>query len=219
MNTIVVDDSVLLREGIVRVLDDAGFAVVAQRGDADGLVELVDTTGAGLVVLDIRMPPAHTTEGLEAAIALRATRPGVAVVVLSQYIETRYALELLADGSPGVGYLLKDRVAAIGEFVDAVRRVTAGGTVIDPQVVARIVARERRHNPLDALSEREREVLGLMAEGRSNQAIADRLVVNLRTVETHVGSLLTKLGIPVAPDDHRRVRAVLVHLSHTDRPA
>ena len=162
------DDSALLREGIARILDDAGFAVVGQRGDAEGLIELVDETGAGLVVIDIRMPPSHTTEGLEAAVALRAQRPGVAVVLVSQHVETRYALELLGDGAPGVGYLLKDRIAAIEEFVDAVRRVAAGGTVIDPQVVARMVARERRNNPLDALSEREREVLGLMAEDRSN---------------------------------------------------
>lgn len=218
MRTVVVDDSVLLREGVVRVLDGRGFTVVAERGDATDLPEVVDAAGAGLVVLDIRMPPTHTTEGLDAALRLRAVRPGVAVVLVSQYVETRHVVELLADGGAGVGYLLKDRIAAIDDFVDAVRRVSAGGTVIDPQVVARLVARERRNNPLDALSDREREVLGLMAEGRSNQAIADRLVVNTRTVETHVSSLFSKLGILAAPDDHRRVRAVLLYLAHTDRP-
>jgi DNA-binding NarL/FixJ family response regulator len=215
MKTLVIDDSILIREGIVRILHDAGFEIVGQRSDATGLIDLIDETGARLVVIDIRMPPTHTTEGLEAAIALRANRPEVAIVLVSQYVETRYAVELLADGRPGVGYLLKDRIAAIEEFVDAVRRVAAGGTVIDPQVVARMVARQRRNNPLETLSEREREVLALMAEGRSNQAIADRLIVNFRTVETHVSSLLSKLGIGPEPDDHRRVRAVLLHLTHT----
>jgi len=214
MRVLVVDDSLLLREGIARVLADAGFEIAGLRGDAVELVHHVDASSAELVVIDIRMPPTHTTEGLEAAVHLRSVRPGIGVLLVSQYVETRFALELLADGGAGVGYLLKDRIGDLTEFVDSVRRVAAGGTVIDPDVVARIVARERRNNPLDALSERERAVLALMAQGRSNQAIADRLIVQVRTVESHVSSLLTKLGIGAEPDDHRRVRAVLLHLAH-----
>jgi DNA-binding NarL/FixJ family response regulator len=214
VKVLVVDDSVLLREGLVRLLEDAGIEVVGQRGDAEGLVETVTTTGAEVVILDIRMPPTHTIEGLAAAVSLRAARPDVAVVLLSQYVETRYALDLLAGGADGVGYLLKDRIADVEEFLDALVRVAAGGAVIDPLVVSRMVARERRSDPLQSLSEREREVLELMAEGRSNQAIADRLIVHVRTVESHVSSLMSKLGVSPEPDDHRRVRAVLLYLAH-----
>jgi DNA-binding NarL/FixJ family response regulator len=214
VKVLVVDDSVLLRAGLVRLLVDAGIEVVGQRGDAEDLVDTVTTTGAELVILDIRMPPTHTIEGLAAAVSLRAVRPDVAVVVLSQYVETRYALDLLAGGADGVGYLLKDRIADVEEFLDALVRVAAGGAVIDPLVVSRMVARERRFDPLHSLSERERAVLELMAEGRSNQAIADRLVVHVRTVESHVSSLMSKLGVSPEPDDHRRVRAVLLYLAH-----
>jgi DNA-binding NarL/FixJ family response regulator len=214
MRVLVVDDSVLLREGIVRLLEDAGHQVVGQRGDARTLADDVARTGAELVVIDIRMPPTHTTEGLVAAIALRAAQPGIRVLVLSQYVETQYAVDLLAGGAEGIGYLLKDRIADLDDFVDAIERVGAGGAVIDPLVVSRMVGRERRDNPLAVLSEREREVLALMAEGRSNSAIAARLDVNARTVESHVSSILTKLGVSAAPDDHRRVRAVLLFLTH-----
>jgi serine/threonine-protein kinase len=214
MKVLVVDDSVLLREGLVRLLMDAGIEVVGQRGDAEGLVETVTTTGADVVILDIRMPPTHTIEGLAAAVSLRSARPDVAVVLLSQYVETRYALDLLAGGADGVGYLLKDRIADVEDFLDALVRVAAGGAVIDPLVVSRMVARERRSDPLQSLSDRERAVLELMAEGRSNQAIADRLVVHVRTVESHVSSLMSKLGVSPEPDDHRRVRAVLLYLAH-----
>jgi DNA-binding NarL/FixJ family response regulator len=217
MRVLVADDSVLFREGLVRLLEDSGIEVVAQTGHTNGLVDLVSQTGVDLVILDIRMPPTHTIDGLVAASALRAANPNLSVVLLSQYIETRYAMDLLADGTGGVGYLLKDRVADIDEFLDALHRVARGGTVIDPLVVSRIFARERRHDPLGELTDREREVLALMAEGRSNQAIADRLIVHVRTVETHVSSVLSKLGIGPEPDDHRRVRAVLLYLDHSNR--
>jgi DNA-binding NarL/FixJ family response regulator len=212
----VVDDSVLLREGVVRLLADAGFDVVGQQGDTRDLTANVTAAGADVVVLDIRMPPTHTVEGLDAAMVLRREHREIGVLLLSQYVETQFALDLLADGADGVGYLLKDRVADIDEFVAAVTRVGTGGVAIDPLVVSRMVSRERRRNPLGALSERERDVLALMAEGRSNLAIAERLVVNTRTVESHVGSILTKLGVSPEPDDHRRVRAVLLYLAHQD---
>ncbi len=214
MRVIVVDDSVLLREGIVRLLEDSEIEVVAQRSDTDGLTELVDELGPDLVVLDIRMPPTHTTEGLEAAIVLRKRFPAVAVLLLSQYVESRYAIDLIESNARHVGYLLKDRVANIREFIAAVRHVADGGTVIDPTVVSRLVGRERRNNPVDRLSEREREVMSLMAEGRSNAAIADQLVLNGKTIESHVRSIFTKLDLDVEGDDHRRVRAVLLYLAH-----
>lgn len=203
MIVLVADDSVLFREGLVRLLEESGIEVVAQAGHASDLVDLVSQYGVDVVILDIRMPPTHTIDGLIAAMALRAANPNVAVVLLSQYIETRYAMDLLAEGAGGVGYLLKDRVADTEEFLDALHRVARGGTVIDPLVVSRIFARERRHDPLAELTDREREVLALMAEGRSNQAIADRLIVHVRTVETHVSSLLSKLGVGPEPDDRR----------------
>lgn len=212
MRVVIVDDSVLLREGVASLLRASGFDVVATLPDADGLVELVATHRPDLVVLDIRMPPTHTTEGLEAAVAIRATVPGVAVMLLSQHVETRYAVDLISDGSGGIGYLLKDRVTDVDGFVDAARRVGSGGTAIDPTVVARLIGRQRRNNPLDVLTDRERDVLARMAEGRSNAAIATALDLTERTVESHVRNLFTKLDLLPEPDDHRRVRAVLVHL-------
>jgi serine/threonine-protein kinase len=212
VRVVIVDDSVLLREGVASLMRASGFDVVATLPDAVGLVERVTDERPDLVVLDIRMPPTHTTEGLEAAVAIRATVPGVAVLLLSQHVETRYAVDLIADGSGGIGYLLKDRVTDVDGFVDAARRVGSGGTAIDPTVVGRLIGRQRRNNPLDVLTDRERDVLARMAEGRSNAAIAAALDLTERTVESHVRNLFTKLDLLPEPDDHRRVRAVLVHL-------
>jgi len=175
---------------------------------------VVDACDPDIVVVDIRMPPTHTTEGLEAAVELRRLQPERAVLVLSQHIETRYALDLIADGAGGLGYLLKDRVADVDDFVAALVRVAAGDTAIDPQVVARLVGRERRDNPLDALTGREREVLSLMAEGQSNATIALLLVVNQRTIETHISNIFSKLGLSPEAETHRRVRAVLTYLDN-----
>jgi DNA-binding NarL/FixJ family response regulator len=208
----VADDSVLLREGVVRILREAGFDVVAQAGTADQLLLYVRSHRPDVAIVDIRMPPTFTDEGLRAAQQIRSAYPDVAVLVLSQYVETGYALELLADGADGVGYLLKERVSDIGEFAAAVRRVGAGGSALDPMVVGRIVNRRRRDDPLAGLTPREREVLELMAEGRSNQGIAERLVVTERAVEKHVTSIFLKLQLPAAAEDHRRVLAVLTYL-------
>jgi DNA-binding NarL/FixJ family response regulator/class 3 adenylate cyclase len=212
MRVILADDSILLREGVARLLSDAGFAVVAQAGDAEELLTAVAADPPDVAITDIRMPPTHTDEGLRAAHRIRAEHPGVGVLVLSQYVETDYAVDLVADGAGGLGYLLKDRVANVQEFTDAVRRIGAGGSVIDPEVVSRLVGRARQANPLDALSEREREVLALMAEGRSNQAVSERMFLSAKTVEGHVRNIFTKLNLPSAPDDHRRVLAVLMFL-------
>jgi DNA-binding NarL/FixJ family response regulator/class 3 adenylate cyclase len=212
MRVILADDSILLREGVARLLSDAGFAVVAQVGDAEELLTAVAADPPDVAITDIRMPPTHTDEGLRAAHRIRAEHPGVGVLVLSQYVETDYAVDLVADGAGGLGYLLKDRVANVQEFTDAVRRIGKGGSVIDPEVVSRLVGRARRANPLDALSEREREVLALMAEGRSNQAISERMYLSAKTVEGHVRNIFTKLNLSSAPDDHRRVLAVLTFL-------
>lgn len=212
MRVVIVDDSVLLREGVASLLRDHGFDVVATYPDAGHLVDHLTSDPPDLVVLDIRMPPTHTTEGLDAALQLRTDLPGVAVLLLSQHVETREAVELIAGGSEKVGYLLKDRVTDVDDFVDAARRVAAGGTAIDPTVVSRLIGRQRRNNPLDVLTEREREVLGRMAEGRSNAAIAKELDLTERTVESHVRNLFTKLGLLPEADDHRRVRAVLLYL-------
>lgn len=212
MRAVIVDDSVLLREGVASLMRANGFDVIATRPDAIGLVDLVTEQRPDLVVLDIRMPPTHTTEGLEAAVAIRRTTPDVAVLLLSQHVETRYAVDLIADGSGRVGYLLKDRVTDVGEFVDTARRVALGGTAIDPTVVGRLVGRQRRNNPLEVLTDREREVLHRMAEGRSNAAIASALDLTERTVESHVRNLFTKLDLLPEADDHRRVRAVLLYL-------
>jgi len=209
---VIAEDSVLLREGIARLLADAGFEVVGQAGTAEELLLKVRSYSPDVAVVDIRMPPTHTDEGLRAAREIRERHPGTAVLVLSQYVEPEYALDLLADSAEGVGYLLKDRVGDVGEFAAAVRRVAEGGSALDPAVVARLVGRTRRDDPLDRLTPREREVLGLMAEGRSNQAIGERLVVTERAVEKHVTSIFGKLGLPADAADHRRVLAVLAYL-------
>jgi DNA-binding NarL/FixJ family response regulator len=208
----IADDSVLLREGIARLLQDHGFEVVAQSGTADDLLLKVRSYRPDVAIVDIRMPPTHTDEGLRAAQEIRRRYLGTAVLVLSQYVESGYALDLLADSAEGVGYLLKDRVSDVREFAATVRRVADGGTALDPTVVSRLVGRRRGGGPLDELTAREREVLELMAEGRSNRGIADRLVITERAVEKHVTSIMQKLRLPAAPDDHRRVLAVLTYL-------
>jgi DNA-binding NarL/FixJ family response regulator len=212
LRVVLADDAVLLREALAAALTAAGFEVVGQAADSDALRLLVDRTRPDAVVVDVRMPPTHTTEGLEAARDLRAHHPGLAVLVLSQYVETRYAVDLLRDDPSGLGYLLKDRVTRVTDLADAVRRLVDGGSVIDPEVVARLLGRRRRHTPLDELTRREREILGLMAEGRSNQAIADRLTLELKTVEGHVRMIFSKLGLEPVATDHRRVLAVLAFL-------
>jgi serine/threonine-protein kinase len=203
---------VLLREGLERLLSEAGLQVVGTAADAPQLLHLVEQLRPDVVLTDIRMPPTHTTEGLEAARQIRKAWPGTAVLVVSHHIETQNVVELLQDDPRGLGYVLKDRVADIGQFTDAIRRVARGESVIDPEVVARLVARPRQDSPAQRLSEREREVLGLMAEGRSNQAIAEQLWMSPKTVETHVSNIFVKLGLLPAPEDHRRVLAVLAYL-------
>jgi DNA-binding NarL/FixJ family response regulator len=212
MRVVVAEDSVLLREGIVRLLQDAGFDVVGQVGDAEQLVRMVAAFRPDAAVIDIRMPPTNTDDGLRAALEIRKQVPETGVLILSQYVEAGYALELISDTSGGVGYLLKDRVADVERFVDAVRQVATGGSVLDPEVVATLVGRRRRNDPLAVLTPREHEVLQLMAEGRSNQGIAERLVITERAVEKHVTAILDKLGLAPTPDDHRRVLAVLTFL-------
>jgi DNA-binding NarL/FixJ family response regulator len=212
VRAVIAEDSVLLREGLARLLADGGVEVVAQAGDGAGLVAAVDAHRPDLAIVDVRMPPTHTDEGLRAALEVRQRAPATAILVLSQYVEERYAAELLAGGARGVGYLLKDRVADVGEFLDAVRRVGEGGAAIDPEVVAQLLGRRRRAGPLDGLSARELEVLALMAEGRSNAAVAERLVVTEGAVEKHISSIFAKLGLPAAASDHRRVLAVLTYL-------
>jgi DNA-binding NarL/FixJ family response regulator len=208
----IADDSVLLREGVSRLLAEGGFEVIGQASNADELLALIGRLEPDVAIVDIRMPP-ETDGGLRAAREIRAKHPGVGVLVLSQYARPSYAFELLNAGAERVGYLLKDRVADPEELADAVRRVGAGGTVLDPVVVSQLVGRPREgDDPLDALSEREREVLSLMAEGRSNHAIGERLFITDRTVEKHVNSIFDKLMLPPSPDDHRRVLAVLAHL-------
>lgn len=209
---IVADDATLVRQGVARLLEDAGFDVVAQLTDAVALASCVETHVPDVVIVDIRMPPTHTTEGLEAALDIKCRHPAVGVLVLSQHLESRYVLRLLGDGRQGVGYLLKERVGDLVEFTDAVRRVGSGGSAIDPEVARLLLGRKRTHDPVAELSPREREVLGLIAEGRSNQAIGDRLFLNAKTVESHVRSIFTKLGLLPQPDDNRRVLAVLASL-------
>jgi DNA-binding NarL/FixJ family response regulator len=209
---VIAEDSVLLRDGLTRLLADHGHEIVAGVSDAGGLVDAVVEEAPDLAIVDVRMPPTHTDEGIRAALELRERSPETAVLVLSQYVEENYAADLLSGDLQGVGYLLKDRVTDVGQFVAAVDRVAAGETVIDPEVVAQILARTRRRDPLDELTPREREVLMLMAEGRSNGAIAAQLVVTERAVEKHVKSIFMKLGLPRVEGDHRRVLAVLQYL-------
>jgi DNA-binding NarL/FixJ family response regulator/class 3 adenylate cyclase len=213
LTVVVADDSVLLREGVVRLLTEAGFDVVAQSGTADDLLRHVAMHKPAVAIVDIRMPPTHTDEGLVAARAIRERYPDTGVLMLSQYVEAEYAMDLLSDNAEGVGYLLKDRVADLEEFALSVRRVADGGSALDPAVVQELVGRSRKKSPLDDLTPREREVLGLMAEGRSNQAIAGQLFVTLRAVEKHVTNIFDKLDLPADADDHRRVLAVLAYLS------
>lgn len=212
MRVVVAEDSVLLREGIVRLLEEAGHEVVGQAGDAEDLMRKVGGHRPDIAVIDIRMPPTNTDDGLRAALEIRDRHPDTAVLVLSQYVEQGYALELVGDPAAGTGYLLKDRVSDVDGFIDAVRRVGEGGSALDPEVVAHLLGRRRRDDPLDALTPREREVLGLMAEGRSNRAIAQALVVTARAVEKHITGIFEKLGLPAAPEDHRRVLAVIAFL-------
>lgn len=216
MRVVVADDSTLLREGVVRLLEEAGLEVVGQAGDAEDLMRKVRAHKPDVAVVDVRMPPTHTDEGLRAAREIRAELPEVAVLVLSQYVEVVYARELLAESAEGLGYLLKDRVADVTALTDAVRRVGGGGSVLDPEVVSQMLGRKRRDDPLDQLTPREREVLGLMAEGRSNAAIADQLVVTERAVEKHVTGIFAKLELSSSSEDHRRVLAVLRFLDQGD---
>ncbi|PBC78201.1 LuxR family two component transcriptional regulator [Streptomyces sp. TLI_235] len=218
LRVVIAEDSVLLREGLTRLLIDRGLEVVAGVGDGEALLKTVhELAEAGelpdVVVADVRMPPSHTDEGVRACVALRGRYPGLGVLVFSQFVEERYAGELLAGSTRGVGYLLKDRVADVREFVDAVVRVAGGGTALDPEVVQQLLSRSRRGDVLAGLTPREREVLGLMAEGRTNAAIARQLVVSDGAVEKHVSNIFLKLGLGQSPEDHRRVLAVLTYLN------
>lgn len=212
MRVVIAEDAVLLRAGLTRLIEEGGFEVVAAVGDGEQLLRAVAEHRPDVVVADVRMPPTHTDEGLRAALVIRAQWPRTAVLVLSQYVEERYATDLLAGNTEGVGYLLKDRVADVADFLAALRRVGAGGTALDPEVVSQLLARSRRTDPLGGLTRRERDVLALMAEGRSNAGIAQALVVSEGAVEKHVGNIFAKLGLPTAESDHRRVLAVLRHL-------
>jgi DNA-binding NarL/FixJ family response regulator len=211
MRAVIADDSVLLREGLARLLEEWEIEVVAQAGDAEDLLRKVRAHKPDVAVVDIRMPPTYT-EGLRAARTIRAELPDTGVLVLSQYVEEEYAMDLLADNAKGVGYLLKDRVSDVDRFVDSVRRVADGGSALDPEVVSRMLGRKRTEDPLDELTPREREVLGLMAEGRTNRAIAEQLVISERAVEKHVTGIFDELGLAAAPTDHRRVLAMLAYL-------
>ena len=212
LRVVIAEDQVLLREGIVRLLGEAGFDVVAQAADAEDLLRKVAAHSPDVAIIDIQMPPTNTDDGLRAAMHVRATRPQVGVLVLSQFVEEAYALDLIGDDAAGVGYLLKDRVADVAAFTDAICRVSRGGSALDPEVVAQMLGRPRRRDPLANLSPREREVLTLMAEGRTNRAIADGLVISVHAVEKHVTSIFSKLGLVPTVEDHRRVLAVLTFM-------
>ena len=208
----IAEDNALLRAGLARLLEDAGLEVVAQAGDAEDLLRKVRAHRPAVAITDIRMPPSHTDEGLRAALTIRGELPDTGVLVLSQYVDEAYAFELLSGSTEGVGYLLKDRVADVETLLDGVRRVAAGGSALDPEVVSHLLGRKRRDDPLAELTPREREVLALMAEGRTNKAIADALTVTERGVEKHVTNIFSKLDLPASGDDHRRVLAVLAYL-------
>ncbi len=212
VRVVIADDSVLLREGLSRLLEESGFEVAAQAGDAEDLMRKVGAHKPDVAVVDVRMPPTHTDEGLRAAHRIRAEQPQTGVLVLSQYVEEAYALELLSESTERTGYLLKDRVADVDTFTDAIRRVAGGGSALDPEVVALLLGRRRREDPLESLTAREREVLALMAEGRSNRGIAEALIVTEDAVEKHVRSILRKLDIHGSVTEHRRVLAVLAFL-------
>jgi DNA-binding NarL/FixJ family response regulator len=212
ISVVIAEDNVLLREGLTRLLQESGFEVAGQAGDAEDLLRKVGAHHPDVAVVDVRMPPTHTDEGLRAARQIRSDHPQTAVLVLSQYVEEAYALDLLAESTERTGYLLKDRVGDIDTFTDAVRRVARGGSALDPEVVALLLGRRRREDPLEPLTARERQVLGLMAEGRSNSAIAEALVVTERAVEKHVTSIFSKLDLVPTVEDHRRVLAVLAYL-------
>ncbi len=212
IRVVVGEDQPFVREGIVRVLQDGGFNVVGTTDNADELVRMADAYGPDVVIADIQMPPDRSDDGLRAALAIRGARPGAGVLVLSQFLEDRYAFDLVADGAQGVGYLLKEKVGDMGLFTDAVRRVADGGSVLDPDVVARLVGRKRKASLLDGLTPRERQVLALIAEGRSNAGIAHDLVVTVAAIERHVTGIFDKLGLHASPEEHRRVLAVLTYL-------
>jgi DNA-binding NarL/FixJ family response regulator len=212
MRIVIADDAVLLREGAARLLEDAGHEVVAQAGDADDLLRRVRAHKPDVAIIDVRMPPDNVDDGLRAALTIRDELPEVGILLLSQYVEDRYLGELLGGGAQGVGYLLKDRLAEVERLTEAIDRVAAGGSVLDPEVVAQMLGRAREQGPLDSLTEREREVLGRMAEGRTNRAIAEELFVSERAVERHVTSIFSKLDLPAGEQDHRRVLAVLAYL-------
>ena len=216
MRVVIAEDLVLLRDGLTRLLRDNEIEVVAAVSDGEGLVREVIALRPDLAIVDIRLPPSFQDEGLRAALEARRRVPGMAVLVVSQYVEHTYAQELLADGRGGVGYLLKDRVMHVADFLEAVRRVAAGGTALDPDVVAQLFSRRRENGPLERLTPREQEVLSLMAEGRSNAGIAESLVLTVGAVEKHVQSILSKLELPQSPTDHRRVLAVLAYLQQAD---
>ncbi len=212
MRVVIGEDSLLLREGLARLLTETGHEVVAQAGDGEDLLRKVAAHKPDLAIVDVRMPPSHTDEGIRAALTIRARTPAVAVLVLSEYVETTYALELFGAGTDGLGYLLKNRVSDLDQFLDAVGRVAAGGSALDPEVVRHLLGRHRSSDPLGRLTPRETEVLGLMAEGRSNHAIAEQLVITERAVEKHITSIFSKLDLPATAEAHRRVLAVLKYL-------
>ncbi|MGA7097882.1 MAG: response regulator transcription factor [Acidimicrobiia bacterium] len=212
MRVMIVEDSVLLREGVSRLLEEGGMEVVGTAGTAEKLMVLVADDPPDVAIVDIRLPPTHTDEGMRAALRLRADHPGVGVLVLSQHVEVGLAMQLLGDSAEGAGYLLKDRISNVGEFIESVRRVGEGGSAIDPTIVSALIAKQRNRDPLSRLTQREAEVLALMAEGRSNQGIADEFVITLRAVEKYVSSIFSKLDLPTTGTDSKRVLAVLLYL-------